>query len=92
MESRSVMTVINLGDAFVKSSFWLVLDRKAEKDVPESWRLEFSEKISMCNFSYEKLHEDNTSRLWNRGEIVRLRFLSTLLEILQKLQNLASED
>ena len=36
MESRSVMTVINLGDAFVKSSFRLVLDRKAEEDVPES--------------------------------------------------------
>ena len=43
--------LIKLGDALVKCSFRLVLDGKAEKDVPESWRLEFSGKISMRNFS-----------------------------------------
>ena len=54
-------------------SFRLVLEGKTGKEIPESSRLEFLEKVS-----------DNTSGLLNRGGIADLPLLRTLLAIRQK--------
>ena len=65
------------------SSFRLVLEWKIGKDIPESSRLEFQEKFSAHNFALSNA-EDNTSRQLNRGGIVDLPLLGTLLAIHQK--------
>ena len=65
------------------SSFRLVLEWKIGKDIPESSRLEFQEKFSANNFALSNA-EDNTSRQLNRGGIVDLPLLGTLLAIHQK--------
>ena len=65
-------------------SFRLVLEgKKKEKKIPESSRLEFSEKFLANNFALSET-EDNTSGLLNRGGIADLPLLRTLLGIRQK--------
>ena len=64
-------------------SFGLVLEGKTAKEIPESPRLEFLEKFSGNNFALSDA-EDNTFRLLNRGSIVDLPLLRTLLAICRK--------
>ena len=61
----------------------LVLEGKTGKEIPESSRLEFLEKFSANNFALSDA-EDNTSGPLNRGDIVDLHLLITLLAIRQK--------
>ena len=56
--------------------------RETGKEIPESSRLEFSEKFLANNFALSDA-EDNTSRLLNRGGIADLHLLRTLLAICQ---------
>ena len=64
-------------------SFRLVLEGKTGKEIPESSRLEFSEKFSANNFALSDA-EDNTSGPLNRGGIADLPLLRTRLAIRQK--------
>ena len=64
-------------------SFKLVLEGKTGKEIPESSRLEFSEKFSANNFALSDA-EDKTSRPLNRGGIAGLPLLRILLVISQK--------
>ena len=57
-----------LGVTEIWYSFRLVLEGKAGKDIPESSRLEFSEKFLANNFDLSDA-EDNTSGPLNRGGI-----------------------
>ena len=57
--------------------------RETGKEIPESSRLEFSEKFLANNFALSEA-EDNTSALLNRGGIADLPLLRTLLAIRQK--------
>ena len=66
-------------------SFKLVLEGKTGKGIPESSRLEFLEKFSANNFALSDA-EDNTSGPLNRGGLVDLPLLRTLLAIRQKSQ------
>ena len=54
-----------LGVTEILCSFRLVLERKIGKEIPESSRLEFSEKVLANNFALSEA-EDHTSRLVNR--------------------------
>ena len=72
-----------LGDAELLCSFKLVLEGKTGKEIPESSRSEFLENFSANNFALSDA-EDNTSRPLNRGGIVDLPLLRTLLAIRQK--------
>ena len=63
--------------------FRLVLEGKTGKEIPDSSRLEFLEKFLANNFALLDA-EDNTSRPLNRGGIVDLPLLRTLLAICQK--------
>ena len=65
-------------------SLKLVLEVKTGKETPELSKLDFVEKFSGNNFALSDA-EDNTCRLLNRGGIVDLPFLRTLLAICQKL-------
>ena len=65
-------------------SFKLVLERKAGKEIPELSKLEFLEKFSANKFALSDA-EDSTSGPLNRGGIVDLPLLRTLLAIHQKL-------
>ena len=56
---------------------------KTGKEIPESSSLEFTEKFSANNFALSDA-EDKTSRPLNRGGIVDLPLLRTLLAIRQK--------
>ena len=64
-------------------SFKLVLEGKTGKDIPESSRFEFLEKVLANNFALSDA-EDNTSDPLNRGGIADLPLLRTLLAIRQK--------
>ena len=64
-------------------SFRLVLEGKTGKEIPESSRLELLKKFLANNFALLNA-EDNTSGLLNRGGIVDLPLLRTLLSICQK--------
>ena len=64
-------------------SFKLVIEGKTGKEIPESSRLEFKEKISANNFALSDA-EDTTSGPLNRGGIADLPLLRTLLAIRQK--------
>ena len=66
-------------------SLKLVLERKAGKEIPELSRLEFLEKFSANKFALSNA-EDSTSGPLNRGGIVDLPLLRTLLAIHQKLR------
>ena len=61
-------------------SFRLVIEGKTGKEIPESSRLEFSEKFlaNNCNLSDA---EDNTSRPLNRGSIADLPLFSNSWEV-----------
>ena len=72
-----------LGVTEILCSFRLVLEENMGKEIPESSRLEFLEKIFANNFALVDA-EDNTSRPLNRIGIGYLPLLRTLLAILQK--------
>ena len=59
-------------------NFRLVLEGETRKEIPESSRLEFLEKVLANNFALSDA-EDNTSSLLNRGGIVDLPLLRILL-------------
>ena len=73
-----------LGVTEILSSFRLVLEGKAGKEIPNSSTREFSEKFSANNFPISDA-EDKTSGLLNRG-IADLLLLRTLLAICQMSQ------
>ena len=75
--------LIILGVTEILCSFTLVLDWKTGKEIPESSRLEVSEKFSANNFALSYT-EDNTSGPLNRGGIADLPLFRTLLAIRQK--------
>ena len=77
----NVLTI--LGVTEILCSFKLVLKGKTGKEIPESSRLEFLEKVSANNFSLSDA-EDNTTRLLNIGDIADFPLLRTLLAICQK--------
>ena len=72
-----------MGVREILCDFRLVLEGKTVKEIPESSRLEFSQKLSANNFALSD-GEDNTSRLLNRKGIASLPLLKTLLAIRQK--------
>ena len=57
--------------------FQIISRREKGKEIPESSRLELSEKFSANNFALSDV-EDNTSGPLNRGGIADLPFLKTL--------------
>ena len=61
----------------------LVLEGKAGKQIPESSRLDFSEKFLAKNFALSDA-KDSTSGPLIRGDIADLPLLRTLLAIRQK--------
>ena len=69
-----------LGITEILCSFRLVLVGKTGEEMLESSRLEFLEKFSANNFALSDA-EDNTSSPLNRGGIVDLPLLRTLLAI-----------
>ena len=70
----SFLTIFGVTE--ILCSFKLVLERKTGKEIPESSRLVFLEKFSANNFAL--------SDALNRGGIVDLPLLRTLLAIHQK--------
>ena len=83
-ESKFVMTFSTiLGVMEILCSFRLVLEGKTGKEIPESSRFEFLEKFLANNFALSDA-EGNTSGPLNRGGIVDLLLLRTLLVIHQK--------
>ena len=72
-----------LGVTEILYSFRVALEENMGKEIPESSRLEFLEKIFANNFALIDA-EDNTSRPLNRIGIGYLPLLRTLLAILQK--------
>ena len=83
-KSRFVMTFLTiLGVMEILSSFRLVLEGKTGKEIPESSRFGFCEKILANNFALLDA-EDNTSSPFNRGGIADLPLLRILLAIYQK--------
>ena len=82
-ESRFVMTFLTtLRVMEILCSFWLVLEGKIGKEIPESLRLEFLEKFLANNFALLDA-EGNTSGPLNRGGIADLPLLRTFLAICQ---------
>ena len=69
-----------LGVTEILCSFRLVLEGKTGKELPESSRLEFSEKFLANNFALSDAEE--TSGSLNRGGIADLTLLRTLLALL----------
>ena len=69
-----------MGVTEILCNFRLILKGKTGKELPESSRLEFLEKISANNFTLSNA-EDNTSGSLNRGGIADLSLLRTLLAI-----------
>ena len=67
-----------LGVMKILCSFRLVLEGKADTEIPESSKLELLEKFLANNFALLDA-EDNTSRSLNRGVITDLPLLRTLL-------------
>ena len=68
--------------------FRLALEEKAGKEIPDSSRLEFLEKLLANNLALSDA-EDNTSGPLNRGGIANLALLRTLLTICQKFRDLS---
>ena len=64
-------------------SFRLVLERKTDKELPESSRLEFLEIFLANNFALSYA-EGNTSRWLNRGGIADSALLRKSLAVCQK--------
>ena len=61
--------------------FQISSGRETGKEIPESSRLEFMEKVSANNFSLSDA-EDNTTRLLNGRGTADLPLLRTLLALL----------
>ena len=61
-------------------SFRLVLEGKIGKEIPKSSRLEFLEKFLAYNFALSNVVDNNSCPL-NRGGIVDIALLRTLLAI-----------
>ena len=74
-----------LGVTEILCSFRFFLEDKAGKEISESLRLEFLERLSAKNFALSDA-EDNTSPPLNRGDMADLTLLRTLLAIRQKSQ------
>ena len=75
-KSSFVMTFLTIFEIMeILCSFRLVIEGKTGKEIPESSRLEFSEKFlaNNCNLSDA---EDNTSRPLNRGSMADLPLFS----------------
>ena len=72
-----------LGVTEIFCSFRLVLEGKTGKEIPESAKLEFLEKVLANNFALSDA-EDNTSQPLNRESMADLPLLRTLLAICQK--------
>ena len=82
-KSRFIMTfLIILGVVEILCSFRLVLAGKTGKEIPESSRFEFLEKFLANNLALSDA-EGNTPGSLNRGGIVDLPLLRTLLPIRQ---------
>ena len=71
-----------MGVPEILCSLWLVLEGITGKEIPESSRLEFSEKFLANSFALSDA-EDNIFGSLNRGGIVDLPLLRTLLAIPQ---------
>ena len=85
-KSRFIMTFLTiLGVTEILCSVKLVLEEKTGKKIPKSSRLEFSEKFSANILALSDVEDINTGLL-NRGGIVDLLLLRTLLTIRQKSQ------
>ena len=69
-----------LGVTEIFCSFRLVLEGKTGKEIPESAKLEFLEKVLANNFALSDA-EDNTSQPLNRESMADLPLLRTLLAI-----------
>ena len=83
-ESRFVMTFLTiLGVIEILCSLRLVLEGKTDREIPKPSRLESLGKFLANNFALSNA-EDNTSGPLNRGAIVDLPLLRTLLPICQK--------
>ena len=79
-----VMTFLTiLGVMEILCSFRLVLEGKADTEIPESSKLELLENFLANNLALSDA-EDNTSRSLNRGVIADLPLLRTLLATRQK--------
>ena len=76
------LTIVGVTE--ILCSFGLVLEEKTSKEIPESSRLEFLQKFLANSFALSNT-EDNSGPL-NRGGIVDLFLLRTLLAICQKSQ------
>ena len=72
-----------LGVTKILCSFRLVLERKIDKEIPESSRLEFLKRFLANNFALSDA-EVNIYSLLNRRGIADLPLLRTLLGICQK--------
>ena len=72
-----------MGVIEILCSFKLVIEGKTGKEIPESSKLEFLEKVSANNFALSDAG-DNTSGLLNRGGKADLPLLKTLLAIREK--------
>ena len=72
-----------MGVIEILCSFKLVIEGKTGKEIPESSKLEFLEKVSANNFALSDA-EDNSSGLLNRGGKADLPLLKTLLAIREK--------
>ena len=81
--SRIIITFLTTSGVREICDFRLFLEGKTVKQIPESSRLEFLQKLSANNFALSD-GEDNTSGLLNRKGIADLPLLRTLLEIHQK--------
>ena len=79
----TLLTILGVTEIFC--SLRLLPERKTDKKIPESSRLEFLEKFLANNLALTDA-EDSTSVSLNRGGIVDLPLLSTLLAICQKSQ------
>ena len=83
-KSRFIMTFLAIfGVTEILYSFRPVLERKTDKEIPESLRLEFLETFSPNSFALSGA-EENTSWPLKRGGIADLPLLRTLLAIRQK--------
>ena len=82
-KSRFVTTFLTiLGVTEILCSLKLLLEGKTGNEIPELSRLEFLEKFLANNFAFLDT-EDNTFGQSNRGDIIDLPLLRTLLEIRQ---------
>ena len=79
-KSRFIMIFLTILGVAEICSFRLVVEVKTGKEIPESSRLEFLEKLSGNNFASSDA-EDNTCGSLNRESIADLPLLRTLLAI-----------